>query len=424
MKLHLFLLVFILLGFQNAHGKEAKKHIFKETLSTFIKEAKKKNPGLREAKNRINAFKEIPSQAGSLKDPQLMFGLANLPVDSFSFSDQAMTQKQIQVSQEFPFPGTLKLRVKAADQDVNIAKANREDLVLKIIREVKTNFYELCYINSAIEITRQNKILVEQFITIAEGKYSVGKGIQQDVLKAQVELSKIMDELIELNQLKQAETGKLNVLMNRLPQAELTIPHGLAQSPFKFKLEELQKMADKKRPFLKAIKSSIEKFKIKKLLAEKKYYPDFKVDLRYGQREDSLTASHPDFVSAFVGINIPIWYKTKQSRKVSEENFRVKTFQESYYQARNQIYLAIKIALDQEAKSAKLIKLIKTGIIPQARQSLESALAAYSVDKVDFLTLIDNQVTLLKWEIKYHRELTDYEQNLAMLENLVGQELF
>jgi len=109
---------------------------------------------------------------------------------------------------------------------------------------------------------------------------------------------------------------------------------------------------------------------------------------------------------------------------VSEENFRIQAYREAYDKAKNQVYLAIKIALDQEAKSSKLIKLIKTGIIPQARQSLESALAAYSVDKVDFLTLIDNQVTLLNWEIKYHRELTDYEQNLAMLENLVGKELF
>jgi len=424
MKHYLFLLVFVLFGFQNVYGEEPKKQNFKETLSDFIKEAKKKNPELREAKTRINIFKEISPQAGSLKDPQLMFGLANLPVDSFSFSQEAMTQKQVQVSQKFPFPGTLKLRVKAADQDVSIAKANHEDLVLKVIREVKTAFYELCYINSAIETTRQNKILLEQFITIAEGKYSVGKGIQQDVLKAQVELSKIMDELIELNQLKQAETGKLNVLMNRLPQAKLNIPHGLAQSPFKFKLEELQKMAETKRPFLKAIKSSIEKFKIKKQLAEKKYYPDFNVGFKYGQREDSLIDSHPDFVSAFVSINIPIWHKTKQSRKVLEENFRIQAFREGYDKAKNQVYLAIKIALDQEAKSSKLIKLIKTGIIPQARQSLESALAAYSVDKVDFLTLIDNQVTLLKWEIKYHRELTDYEQNLAMLENLVGKELF
>ena len=353
-----------------------------------------------------------------------MFGLANLPVDSFSFSQEAMTQKQIQVSQKFPFPGTLDLRVQAADQDVSIAKANHDDLVLRVIREVKTSFYELSYINSTIEITRQNKILMKQFVTIAESKYSVGKGIQQDVLKAQVELSKIMDELIELNQLKQTESAKLNVLMNRLPQAEMDIPHGLIQSPFKFKLEKLQKMAENKRPFLKAIKSSIEKFKIKKQLAEKKYYPDFNVGLRYGQREDSMVASHPDFVSAFVGINIPIWYKTKQSRKVSEENFRIQAFRDGYNKAKNQIFLAIKIALDKEAKGSQLIKLIKSGIIPQARQSLESALAAYSVDKVDFLTLIDNQVTLLKWEIKYHRELTDYEQNLAMLENLVGKELF
>jgi outer membrane protein TolC len=88
------------------------------------------------------------------------------------------------------------------------------------------------------------------------------------------------------------------------------------------------------------------------------------------------------------------------------------------------VFLKIKLILDKEIKGQKLISLIKTGIIPQAKQSLESALAAYSVDKIDFLTLIDNQVTLLKWEIKYHRQLTDYEQNLSALEHVVGQPLF
>jgi len=80
--------------------------------------------------------------------------------------------------------------------------------------------------------------------------------------------------------------------------------------------------------------------------------------------------------------------------------------------------------MDQEAKSSDTLKLIKTAILPQARQSLESSLAGYGVDKVDFLSLLDTQVTLLDWEIKYHRELADYEQTLADLEQAVGKSLF
>ncbi|MEE8269332.1 MAG: TolC family protein [Nitrospinaceae bacterium] len=420
-----FLLVLIIFLFAPEAGA-TNKHAghFKQTLNKFIETARKQNPSLLEASNKINIYKQIPDQRSSWKDPMLTFGLENLPVDTFSFRQEAMTQKQIQLTQEIPFPGKTDLRKEAADKDVSIAKWNLKELELKIIRQVKESFFELCFVNSAIETTEQNKILLKQFVTIAESKYSVGKGIQQDVLKAQVELSKIMDELIELRQLQANETAKLNILMNRLPQEPLEIPHGLTQTGFKFDIEALQDLAEENRPFLQGIQSAINKFTITKELAEKEYYPDFQVGLRYGQREDSPMEDHPDFVSGFIGVNIPIWFATKQRKKVAEENYRILTAKDSYNAARNDVFLKIKLILDKEIKGRKLISLIKTGIIPQARQSLESALAAYGVDKVDFLTLIANQVTLLKWEIKYHRQLTDYEQNLAALEHVVGQPLF
>jgi outer membrane protein TolC len=397
---------------------------FKHTLNKFIETAKQQNPNLHVAKNKINIYKQIPDQKSSWKDPMLTLGLANLPVDTFSFREQAMTQKQIQLTQEIPYPGKTTLMREAADKDVSIAKWNLKELELNIVRQVKESFYELCFINSALDTTQQNKVLLKQFVTIAESKYSVGKGIQQDVLKAQVELSKIMDELIELKQLQANETAKLNILMNRLPQEPLEIPHGLSKTNFKFDIQSLQELAEKNRPFLQGIQSTINKFTITKKLAEKEYYPNIQVGVRYGQRQDSPVQDHPDFVSGFIGVNIPIWFATKQSKKVAEENYRIITAKDSYNAARNDVFLKIKLILDKEIKGQKLISLIKTGIIPQARQSLESALAAYSVDKIDFLTLIDNQVTLLKWEIKYHRQLTDYEQNLAALEHVVGQQLF
>lgn len=419
-------LIILLFLLATPHAWPAEKHHgkFKLTLESFIEEANQNNPTLGEAENKIRLYKQIPDQRGSWEDPMLTFGLVNMPVDSFSFRDQAMTQKQIQLTQEFPFPGKLDLKKKAANEDVAISEWNLKDLELKITRQVKESFYELCFINSAIETTGQNKVLLKQFITIAESKYSVGKGIQQDVLKAHVELSKIMDELIELRQLQANETGKLNILMNRLPQEPLDIPHGLSKSDFKFNIQTLQELAEKNRPFLQGIQSAIHKFRLTKQLAEKEYYPNFQVGVRYSQREDSPNVEHPDFVSGFIGVNIPIWFASKQRKKVAEEHYRIETAKEAYNVAKNNVFLNIKLIMDKEIKGRKLISLIKTGIIPQAKQSLESALGAYSVDKVDFLTLIDNQVTLLKWEIKYHRELTNYEQNLAALEHVVGQPLF
>ena len=419
----LIILTLLLVGTKAEATNQHAGH-FKNTLKDFIEVALKQNPSLLEAKNKINIYKQIPDQRSSWEDPMLTLGLANLPVDTFSFREQAMTQKQIQVIQEIPYPGKTELRKNAAEKDITIAEWNLKELELNVIRQIKESFFELCFINSAIATTEQNKILLKQFVTIAESKYSVGKGIQQDVLKAQVELSKIMDELIELQQVQANETARLNTLMNRLPQENLQIPHGLTQTEFKYDIQSLQDLALKNRPFLQGIQTSINKFTITKELAEKEYFPNFRVGIQYGQRQNSPFQDHPDFISGFIGVNIPIWFTTKQRKKVAEENFRILTAKDTYNAARNNVFLKIKLILDRENKGRKLISLIKTGIIPQARQSLESALAAYSVDKIDFLTLIDNQVTLLKWEIKYHRQLTDYEQNLAALEHVVGQSLF
>jgi outer membrane protein TolC len=137
-----------------------------------------------------------------------------------------------------------------------------------------------------------------------------------------------------------------------------------------------------------------------------------------------LGIERPDFVSAFVGINIPLWHKSKQSRKVAEKGFQIERVEAAFHKVQNQVFLKIKELMDEEERTGETLKLIQRGILPQARQSLEAALAGYSVDKVDFLTLLDNQVTLFKWQLKYHKELATYEKNLAELEREVGKELF
>ncbi len=398
---------------------------FRNNLNQFVAEALENNPQLQEAQENIHLLQQIPDQAGSLEDPQLQLGLMNVPVDSFSFSDQPMTQKQLTLSQKLPFPGKRQLRTGLAQKDVLVAKKDREELRLLVIRDVKWSFYELCFVLASIEITQQNKSLLKQLVAIAETKYGVGKGIQQDVLKAQVELSKIIDELILLEEKKNGEQARLNFLMNRLPQAPLTILHGIHKTPFGFTIEELQAKAEKHRPLLNEISTLIDKAHLSKKLAKKELYPDFNVGLRYGRRESlDRPQSNPDFVSAFVSFNIPVWRKSRQDRKVIEENHRILKMEKKYQHMRNRIFLELKRAVDSERKESDLIELIQSGIIPQAEQSLKSAIAAYSVDKVDFLTLLDNQVTLFKWKIKHHRELADHEKTLANIEYLVGKKLF
>jgi len=397
---------------------------FKSVLQGFIEIALQNNPAIKEFQHRIKAAEEVPSQVSSLDDPILEFQLKNMPVDTFDFSQEGATQKQFTFSQKLPYPGKLGLKSDIAEKNIVITQQDLEEAKLTITRDVKLAFYELCFVLSAMTITRENKTLLEQFVSIAESKYSVGKGLQQDVLKAQVELTKVMARLIELEKLGRVEKAQLNSLMNLLPQEVLTIPHGIAKTDFNFTVQELQAIAEKYRPLLSKIRSIKERYGISKKLAEKEYYPNFNVGFKYSQREGTRLIDRPDLVSAFVGINIPIWYKTKQSRRVLETAYKVEMAGETYNKAKNQIFLKIKKLVDKERQGGKTLALIEQGILPQARQSLESALAGYTVDKVDFLTLLNNQVTLFKWQIKYHRELTDYEKTLAEVEHSAGKNLF
>jgi len=402
----------------------AQENSFKAVLQGFIDTALKDNPAIKEFQNRIKAAEEVPSQVSSLDDPILQFQLMNMPVDTLDFSQENMTQKLFSLSQKLPYPGKLGLKAEIAGKNIEITEQDLEEAKLTITRDVKLAFYELCFVLAATNITQENKTLLAQFVTIAESKYSVGKGLQQDVLKAQVELTKIMEQLIEFQKLEEIEKAKLNSLMNLLPQEALTIPHGIAKTSFNFTVEKLQAIAEKHRPLLSKIRFLKERYGSSKKLAEKEYYPDFNVGFKYGQREGTRMIDRPDFVSAFVGINIPIWYKTKQSRRVSETAYKVEMAGETYNKAKNQIFLNLKKLVDKEQQGGKTLQLIEQGILPQARQSLESALAGYSVDKVDFLTLLNNQVTLFKWQIRYHRELTDYEKNMAVIEQSAGKNLF
>jgi outer membrane protein TolC len=175
---------------------------------------------------------------------------------------------------------------------------------------------------------------------------------------------------------------------------------------------------------LKKLTRIIEKNKLSYSLAKKEYYPDFDVTVSYGQRQDRDSLKRADMVSASVTVPLPLWHKDKQDRKVVEAQFNINAAQAEHDAAKNEIFYRIKDIVAKEEKQNALLDLYKTGIIPQARQSLNSAIAGYQVNKVDFLTLVDNRLTLYNYEIFYHQTLADYEKNLSELEEVTGEAFF
>ncbi|MBI3599546.1 MAG: TolC family protein [Nitrospinae bacterium] len=385
-------------------------------LQQLIDEAVKNNPELISAKYRVNAFKEVPSQMGTLADPKIEIGLLKVPMNTLSANEP---MKEITVMQSLPYPGKLSLKSEMAQREAEAAEEEYKDMEIKLIQMVKDAYYDLYFIYKAVEITERNKLALQDFVKIAEAKYSVGMGLQQDVLKAQVELSKTIDELIRFERERQSAEARLNILMNRLPQSLLGKPGDIKKNEFRFTIEELQSTSVENRPLLKGLEKMIERYKAAYNLAKLEYYPDFDVGLSLGQEKNNMNS-----VSGKFSLNIPLWYKTKQDKKVVEESYNINSAKERYNAAKNDIFLKIKEIMAEEEKGRRLIELFLSGIIPQATQSLSFALAGYQVNKVDFLTLLDNQITLFNYQVQYERVLSDYERKLAELEAVVGKRLF
>jgi len=392
----------------------------------LVEEAIQNNPEILAAKQKWEVFKEKVPQARALPDPMFGFGIVNLPTN-FSFRDEDMTMKEVSISQMFPFYGKRKLMGEMAEKESEAVFNEIQEKVNRIIKEVKLVYYNLSHVYRAMVVVDRNKRILEDFAKIAEARYSVGEGIQQDVLKAHVEVSKMVDELIMLGQRKNALEAKLNSLLNRPPEAQVGEPEEVIFRKLPFTLEELQKMALEMNPTLKGMKKMIEAKKKAYALAKREYYPDFNFKFAYGQRDNSRgpeVMKRRDMLTGMMEMNIPIFYKSKQDRKVAETKAEILGAEAQYRAMKNEIFYMVADMSSMIQRVERQIDLYKTGIIPQASLQINSAMSTYRVNKADFMTLLDSQMTLFKYELEYHQALTEFEKNVASMGAAIGKQLF
>ncbi|RJQ65258.1 MAG: TolC family protein [Desulfobacteraceae bacterium] len=386
----------------------------------LIQEAVQNNPEILSAKQKWEAYKEKVPQASALPDPMFGFGIVNLPTN-FSFREEDMTMKEVSVSQMLPFPGKRALMRGAAEEEAEAVSKEVEERANNVIREVKNAYWDLSHVYRTTEVAQRNKGILESLAKIAEAQYAVGTGIQQDVLKAQVEISKMVDELIMLGQQRIALEARLCSLLNRSGECLIGEPEELVFRKFPTTLQELQSTALDSSPTLARMKNMIEAKEKELRLARLDYYPDFTVRFAYGQRDDSPEMDRRDMVTGMVEVNLPIFYKSKQGRKVAETMADLRALEAQYRGMKNEIFYMIASMGSMLERSEKQLALYKTGIIPQAGAQVKSALSAYTVNRVDFMSLLDSQMTLYRYELEYHSALTEYERNLAGLEAAVGK---
>ncbi|MDQ6979554.1 MAG: TolC family protein [Mariprofundaceae bacterium] len=406
-------------------GEAQTKEVKRLSLEDAVKHAVTHNPMLAAQGEQARAMREIPAQVGSLPDPVLSFNLLNLPIDTFSPTQENMTQSQFGLSQALPFPGTLDLRASVADLLADAASYDTDEFKLQVVYRVKNRWWNIFYLDRALETVEHNQQLLRQLIKIAEIKYKVGKGLQQDVLLAQLELSKLLDVAIQLKASRRQEQAVLNALLNQSPHQSMIVSRDISELlPRVSRESDLFEQAVSSRPLLAKNNTHIAAAQQRIDLAEQDYYPNFNLAAAYGIRGGNNPGngtSRSDFASIRLNMTLPFFTRSKQDHQLGQRQAELARAEFSYQDSKEAVLSEISQALAVYDKAKEQSMLFKQGIIPQAKQTVASMLAGYQVNKVDFLNLVRAQVTLYNYETQYWKALASAKQSLARLDAAVGR---
>lgn len=409
------------------------------------------NPAIIAARNRVAAARARIGPASAWPDPVLMAGIQNLPLGKMSTPEVAvstlpgedMTMKMIGVSQTIPYPRKSGLRRRIAELEVNAAVAAVQVSSLDAERDVKKSYFELAYLDRAIEIVNQNQPVLADVIRVAEAHYAAGLTGQQDVLKARVEATRLGETASALLEQRRSVLAELNGLLDRestTPVGSAPIPErvtraALASDPARIRfatqilgsraadsplppLATLQEFALNQNARLREQQAMIAAQSRRVALAEKAVKPDIDLSLQYGQRNQ-----RPDMISAIVSIPLPIHKRARQDQEISEARSVLAAMQAEQTGEINKLRAEVARLVSDLERNRTQLALYAKAILPQSQAAVSSSLASYQAGKSDLLSVLDNQGTLFAYETANYRALVDFAKTLADLEAVVGGEV-
>jgi outer membrane protein TolC len=390
-------------------------------LAELIETGLTENEELQSLAAKVESLKELILFAGSLEDLRLGIAALNLPTDTFDFDQEPMTQKQIFIAQKVPWFGKLNLREQRQTLIAGRQRAVLEAKRLELARKIAVTYYELGFIASSLDINKRLTEMEDQLIRVAETRYATGRGLQQDVLQAQVELSKLLDEKITLEKKRRSLEDRINELLNRESFVPVPPPEELSYPGLSLQIKELQVQSLTGNPWLKVRQIGIDEALVEIELAKKDYWPDMDLRLAYGQREEDFTGRDlPDMVTASVVVNIPVWQRTRQDKNLAAKQKNYLAARKSFQNLTKSLPHQVDTLVTEIHNLQKNYRLFSDALMIQAEQWAESSLAAYVVDKVEFNTMLNAHIRLLRFELGAEQYLFNIYQKRAELEEILG----
>jgi cobalt-zinc-cadmium efflux system outer membrane protein len=388
-------------------------------LEQYVAEALVRNPAVRRAIREAQALGQRVPQVTSLDDPMVTI---IPPTGDMIQTAAGMMNAQAGVTQKLPFPGKLATRGRIAEQEVRIALDRLADARIRAVTDVTRAYFAYYLADVSIRLTDQSVVLLRQIRDVAAARYRAGAATQEDVLRAEVELYGLTNELITLDQARSTAVARLNAAMNRQVDGPLPAPRPFDLAHVEWRLDEATKGALSTNPQLVAMRDQVRRNLERVHLARLDYLPDLVVGYSYtaiAAPALSPVATGEDAWNLGLGFNVPLWWWRRRAQVV-EGNAQVLASIEELEDTRNRIVLGIQEALVRIDTQYRQAVLFRDLLVPRAWQAVEAALASYRSGRTEFTGLVEVWRKWLDSALAYQRALAGLEQSFADLQQLVG----
>ncbi|HVL67648.1 MAG TPA: TolC family protein [Vicinamibacterales bacterium] len=412
MRAHLFLIV-ISLATAPAFAQPPAARL---TVADAVAEALAKHPDVAAAERRHEAALQRPVQERSLPDPMVAAGYtsAGNPLPGAGLGKEPTAGIGVMVSQEFPYPGKRDARAAVAAREADAEFQEIEAARLSVAARVRQAYYALAYARVAAGVLERNRDLLATLLKVSEERYAVGQAAQQDVIKAQTQLSLLALQQTRIRHVALAREGELNALLRRTPGTPVGELDELVLPPFTEALESLAAAAIEHAPMLKRDRLMIDRSKLAVDLARRDYQPDFALSGGY-----TFMGAMPAMYEVRFGMTLPLQRK-RRAAAVSEQLSLAAAAEQTYEGARLALQARLQEDFEMAATAARLATLYRDTVLPQARLAFESSMASYQTGAVDFLSVLTNFSMVLEYEMTYFEEVAQLHQAISRLEEMTG----
>ncbi len=392
------------------------------TLPQVYTLARARNPRVAAAAAVADAVAARVPGAGLLPDPTLQLGVMNLSLPSFSANMPGAMAPQIQLMEMVPTPGKLGLSKRIARDSATMATADAAEAWWEVRAGAAMAFYDVYAADRQLAVMQQTLRLLGDFRQVAQAMYASGDGRQSDVLRAGVEVAKMQAEIARMQAMRTAAVAKLNASLDRpaeTPVSAVALPPLPLNVPA---VDTLYAWADATRPMLAKGRTAIEQARSQAELAHKEIWPDLSVGVAYGQRPGDMNTTER-MASAMVGFTIPVFAGSRQLKMREEAAAMSRMAAADLGDMRAQVRARLGAITADLDRDRTLVTLYRTQVLPQAQANVQSALSSYRVGQVDFMTLVDAQMTANQYQQELYALLGQYGASLAELEMTIGREV-